>query len=228
MYVVGFSLGAAYSLKFLGEEGKKKQKQRAEADADNANAVVTACASADVTACASADVTANANADVTDNANTDVTASANAGAASGGGGTSSNTATTADLLGSIKAAVCISPPWNMEIQPSIFYIWSHFIVVLLKSYIVKHKRLLAGTEVSISDVLHAKTLEDMDRLLIKSYGYADLQAYYLDVSPCHYSQGMGMGMGMGIVPVKRRATIVHALGYIHMHLVISTYSRLWI
>jgi predicted alpha/beta-fold hydrolase len=115
IYCVGFSLGAAYTLKYLGEEG--------------ANSPIT-------------------------------------------------------------AAVCVSPPWDMQCHTAVFHIWSYFVVWLLKGYIFQHRRLLSGTGVTMADVWRAKSLEDMDRLLIKSYGYNNLTEYYKDTSPIYFSRGI--------------------------------------
>ncbi len=77
----------------------------------------------------------------------------------------------------ITAAVCVSPPWDMGKHTSVFYIWTYFVVVLLKAYIYEHKYKLTSTGVTLKEVLTASNMVDMDKLLIRSYGYSSIDEY---------------------------------------------------
>ena len=88
----------------------------------------------------------------------------------------------------VRAAVAVSPPWNLERTSAVFPVWSMFVVLLLKVYIFQHRRLLHNTGVSLTQALLARNLSELDRLMIRLYGYGSIREYYLDTSPI-YSLG---------------------------------------
>lgn len=112
IYIAGYSLGAAMTLKFLGEEGSNSQ---------------------------------------------------------------------------ITAAACISPPWNMEVETSVYFYWSYFIVSILKFYIYRHRDILRKSNILLSDVMLASNMSALDKMLIQTYGYKTMFEYYKDTSAIYFS-----------------------------------------
>lgn len=86
----------------------------------------------------------------------------------------------------VQAAVCVSPPWKMDQPTRVYGAWSKGIMLLLKAYIYKHRRLLNGTNTTIGDVLAAGSIEDLNTIFSEAYGYANLAEYYADNSPVNF------------------------------------------
>lgn len=90
----------------------------------------------------------------------------------------------------LKGAVAISPPWNMAEHTIVYPLWSRMIVKVLHRYLYKHRHILPNCGVTYDQVKAAKNLTELDKLLIKSYGYSSLEAYYHDNSAIHYTTGI--------------------------------------
>jgi uncharacterized protein len=88
--------------------------------------------------------------------------------------------------GTVSAAVCVSPPWKMDRPTLVYGVWSKGIMLMLKAYIYKHRRLLEGTGTSVADVLAAGSIEDLNTVFSEAYGYATLEEYYADNSPVNF------------------------------------------
>ena len=87
----------------------------------------------------------------------------------------------------ITAAVCISPPWRMDKRTGVHGTWSKGIMLLLKAYIYRHRKLLASTKVSIRDVLSTSSIDDLEGIFSEAYGYSSLAEYYADNSPINFA-----------------------------------------
>lgn len=108
-----------------------------------------------------------------------------------GGATSLRYLGTAAEQCPITAAACISPPWNIEVITDVFYLWSCLLTVALKGYIVYNLEGLRDenkSNVTLRQVLACRDLYDMDKLLVRSYGYETVEEYHRAVSPVHVAE----------------------------------------
>ena len=87
----------------------------------------------------------------------------------------------------LKAAVAISPPWNMAVETIVYPLWSRFIVKMLHFYLKKHQNILINCGVSYEEVCQTKNLKELDKLLIRFYGYQSIEEYYKDNSAIYYT-----------------------------------------
>jgi predicted alpha/beta-fold hydrolase len=90
----------------------------------------------------------------------------------------------------LMGAVAISPPWDMSQHTIVYPLWSRLILTLLKRYLSRHPATLLNSGVTLQQVHSATSLSDLDQLLLTSYGYTSLEAYYHDNSATHYTTGI--------------------------------------
>lgn len=101
----------------------------------------------------------------------------------------------------LTAALCISPPWNIEkntLQPSLIgSIWNRLLVIPLKLYYLKHYQYLNSISpnkfhnISLWDVIRCSNISNFDSLFYRTYynrknePYVSIEDYYQDISPIH-------------------------------------------
>ena len=97
---------------------------------------------------------------------------------------------TVDVQSSIDlaAAVCISPPWDMERKTKVFHWWAPILTFALKIYALNNFKAIRRLGVSMWKVMFTRTVDEFDEHFIKIHGYGSVKEYRMDSSPVAYAR----------------------------------------